>query len=1030
MRFSVTAIGLVLVVAMMLCGADRANCAEKYNVHRLTVLNGNVIRGIEDSVVWRQSFNGTCGVDSSAVCHDSIGISKEIIKKNEANLKIEAKIDSCDPDGLDPPKVTYDWKYEAADNSATPPIRGSDRKGKDVELKLTASGASWLGTVEVATPEEIGVYKLTLTFTMVGKKGCKSKQTITRTLYATALKTVIAEGTSANRRIWYERGCVWAAGVKGEGDDLKEATLIKVRQGFYANNESPQIVYRNSGPWTNLIPTRPAPNNQGQCFAFSDVMEAICKVLGVDGLRWVRVDVDASGTNEDDVADTYTFITQVAPSCDPNFRGSARSDTTADGTENRYIFISHSLRKFKGKYHDATFNGEYPKFDSFIRDWQIKKGDFGVAKPWTRGGKVTVLTDRVGNDYDTKWGFYKYKDIPAAAPVLMPSPWEAVIAGVIPPGESPLLSERFHFSGGMVFFLVDDNFNGIYDALAADIPCEATEAGDYGIFGILMQGDSILTSGARVYDQAPQLFRYSGPPGIFTAHLEFSGEAIYERAMSGPYTLAVYAMHLPGAGDTTGINEVEDSLFYDTPSAYPHSLFGELGAHIVSATEQGIDTDGDVEYNVLRATVTLNVRVAGLYQVVGSLNEDTVNTVATANARESLSAGVQVIELDFSGQEIRKRGLSGPYELSVSLQTVDGTGIEAYAMQTSAYSASQFDMAMVVPEYINSEFGMDLDGSTLYDVLRIELALLADSAGTYQVSGGLSVPVDSGESFVVADTIVEMINGYNFVPLDFSGREIRAYGADGPYTLTFVGILDGLYNRVEFAEPGYATSAYSTSEFDAFCEVNYCAEPTDIGAVPYSSTSTTCCAEELFECVPEYGCAGNCRCSGPAIAYRFEVAAAATYSVEALGPNSTDEQIMIYTDCQDPLGTCVASSDLLGSNIDGESLEWDAVPGTFYIATSTRGECGDITLNITESVVPIAVSNLVIRRTPSTSNNIRLNWGATNGATYRIYRSISLTNIVQPANLIAEIAGTTFTDIGVLTNPTQRFYYAVTAVIP
>ncbi len=105
----------------------------------------------------------------------------------------------------------------------------------------------------------------------------------------------------------------------------------------------------------------------------------------------------------------------------------------------------------------------------------------------------------------------------------------------------------------------------------------------------------------------------------------------------------------------------------------------------------------------------------------------------------------------------------------------------------------------------------------------------------------------------------------------------------------------------------------------------------------------------------EDACAGSGYSSGPDVIFMLTLYETANdIDITATAAGTGDEQVMVFTDCLDPMGTCVGSQDMFGNNAEGETISnLVLVPGTYYISVSYYGStgCGDIALDITSDVI-------------------------------------------------------------------------------
>jgi hypothetical protein len=368
-------------------------------------------------------------------------------------------------------------------------------------------------------------------------------------------------------------------------------------------------------------------------------------------------------------------------------------------------------------------------------------------------------------------------------------------------------SDLMHFTGVVSYTPVDQNGDGFYEALTAEVSFIVTQPGNYVVKAWLEKNGAVIANRPQYYYMLPTQFSYSGLAGTIAATLDFSGEQIFQSGEDGPYTLVAFGYSTNGQ---------EDQLNHVTPS-FPYVQFGELGAGFAASSDEGIDTDGDGDFNILRTHVGLAVRTAGTYAVIAALMKDSVN-ISNASVQQDLASGFQNINVDFPGRVIRSKGLNGPYRVSLILQNSEGSSIAGSEHTTQAYQANNFDLAALQLNGTHSDFGMDLNGNGHFDVLRFQLGVQVDSAGTYEIAGWLAEPASplatAGEAFAFANTSVSLAVGNQTITLDFPGTIIQEHGVNGPYALKFLEVKGADYLTILHVQPEYPTQFYQANQFE------------------------------------------------------------------------------------------------------------------------------------------------------------------------------------------------------------------------
>jgi hypothetical protein len=391
----------------------------------------------------------------------------------------------------------------------------------------------------------------------------------------------------------------------------------------------------------------------------------------------------------------------------------------------------------------------------------------------------------------------------------------AATGGPVRPATTP----GYRITGTPSFSVVDPDGDGIAGALRATVEVEILEEGTYYLPVVLAKNGRRVAINPFLSDtRLDPRVEISGPPGTQVVEIDFSGEQIYGSGIDGPYTLVMWP---PGV----------DPLTFET-LAYDHDDFGEIPMRLGSAVaERAVDVDGDGAYDVLEVEVAATSRWAGEAKLESALRVGR-QWVASAGPIVTFGAGTPTFTVRFPGRDIRARGVDGPYEIEVRNVLDEAVGT------TRPYSASAFETPYVLPAGGGTDEGVDTDGNGLYDVLRVTLPILADSAGTYHVSASLydedavrSAPVvpDSPASRAAilfgevpathvanGDTLVALTAGAQTLTLEFEGADVRRFGSGGPLVLRALRVesVDRTLELDRDVPVGYETAQYALEAFE------------------------------------------------------------------------------------------------------------------------------------------------------------------------------------------------------------------------
>lgn len=275
------------------------------------------------------------------------------------------------------------------------------------------------------------------------------------------------------------------------------------------------------------------------------------------------------------------------------------------------------------------------------------------------------------------------------------------------------------------------------------------------------------------------------PPYLLDAQVESAGPAMVSGPPSAPAVIQA-GQHYPGLADFAG--------------AYSSQVF---------------DTDGDTRYNTLVITAGIVVTAPAVYNVVGWLQDSAAHDIAWATTSASYAAGNHNVPLSFDGRLIYASGYSGPYKLArAELRIGDHGDLAAVVtptFTTAAYANSNFQPFDVSLTGSYSSAGRDTNSDTLYNFLDVSVGLNVYKTGSYTVNGAL---YDASNHLLTnASTNAVLSTGNQTAMLSFDGFAIRQWRTNGPYRLSYLGVLDGAGNRPAFALQPYTTTAYAYTSF-------------------------------------------------------------------------------------------------------------------------------------------------------------------------------------------------------------------------
>jgi len=148
---------------------------------------------------------------------------------------------------------------------------------------------------------------------------------------------------------------------------------------------------------------------------------------------------------------------------------------------------------------------------------------------------------------------------------------------------------------------------------------------------------------------------------------------------------------------------------------------------------------------------------------------------------------------------------------------VEAEGETHIVSQAGADTLRPWDGAMpqgVLPGTV-TDAGRDLDDDGLYDVLVIDLEVLAHRADLYRLEGWL-VGADGALVTWASSEPISLTEGTHSMSLTFGGPAINAHRANGPFTLVALKLLGGEgYTVLDNTPVAYTSLAYTYDQFDS-----------------------------------------------------------------------------------------------------------------------------------------------------------------------------------------------------------------------
>jgi hypothetical protein len=242
-------------------------------------------------------------------------------------------------------------------------------------------------------------------------------------------------------------------------------------------------------------------------------------------------------------------------------------------------------------------------------------------------------------------------------------------------------------------------------------------------------------------------------------------------------------------------------------------------------TDAGVDTNGNGLFERVRLSAQVNVVTAGRYIFLARLRSgpppgNEADAIMTGYGTADLGVGNGTVSSHFEAPAFLAANLDTAWYLAeAELVYVGLDGAEPAATivnanyGTQVYHVSQFEHPPIRLTGQNNDRGVDTDGDTRFDLLRVRVGVQADTSGSYCWAARL---VDrcgghfqfvSGEQELLAGVPTQLV-------LEFNGRTIGRRGIDGPYELVDFAVY-GPGGALNESHP-LSTAPYSAQLFEEY----------------------------------------------------------------------------------------------------------------------------------------------------------------------------------------------------------------------
>lgn len=350
---------------------------------------------------------------------------------------------------------------------------------------------------------------------------------------------------------------------------------------------------------------------------------------------------------------------------------------------------------------------------------------------------------------------------------------------------------------------VDEDGDGKLDFVEVALDVTVRMSGDYWLQGTLSKYSTSIVHTGNIF--------FALTPGTHTLNLRFPGLPILRSGLSGPYEGVVSIVNDPGGHNIGG--------FEFMTRAYRSTRFSGLLELDGRFNDQGIDTNGNGLFDILRIEFGAEISKEGIYLVSGALrNPSEPRFVFTDDVQMTLNRGPQMLTLEFSGALIRDQELDGPYQVEISLRdpaTYDELDRVLLGRKTASYRTTDFEpfgWAAIMLTGKFTEQGVDTNSNGLFDELRVEVEVELAEADFYEWSASLMDINGTTIDFDIRRGALDA--GLTTIDFVFDGNKIVQNGVNGPYFVKALGMFGQNGSNVVAIQVAQ-TKSYDLSDFES-----------------------------------------------------------------------------------------------------------------------------------------------------------------------------------------------------------------------
>jgi hypothetical protein len=348
----------------------------------------------------------------------------------------------------------------------------------------------------------------------------------------------------------------------------------------------------------------------------------------------------------------------------------------------------------------------------------------------------------------------------------------------------------------------DTDADGYYNLLVTNVGVQVQTEGTYTIYAELYGSDAIATASRTQYLNA----------GANTVTMQFDGQQIYYSKSNGPYSIKNISIK----------NAAQQRLdFFANPyftPAYSYTSFQHGPIYILNSgfTNQGLDANNNGLYDYLRIQFMVSTNIAGDYPISAYLKSSDDRSISQIQQIFHLNSGINTLNIDFPGGQIRSAMINGPYNVSgITLMNPQGVLADVYMgpFVTYGYSYASFDTPLLsVSDYTFSE--VDSNNNGKIDFLKLSFPIYSGGSGEVNIHLYFTDNLGNGiQPYFYSVPITA--NTTKTITVIVWGSTIIDSGRNGPFRFRDLTIYHSAdINQPIFMDDVFVTPAYQSNKFD------------------------------------------------------------------------------------------------------------------------------------------------------------------------------------------------------------------------